>query len=140
MRVAQHAAAKEQFYQRVGKTHANRVNENVTGRLLQRLDTDSIVRDRLPEQGPRRIVLARHQFVTLELNKAQVVPFEVDLGAELLADGGAELVRGQLGARVNQNRIILKVLLMLNRLERLEKHLFSPTHGIAEGVKEADYP
>lgn len=61
---------------------------------MQRFDTDSIVGDRLPEQGPRWIVLARHQFVTLELHKAQVVSLEVYLGAELLADGGAELVRG----------------------------------------------
>ena len=61
---------------------------------MQCFDTDSIVGDRLPEQGPRWIVLARHQFVTLELHKAQVVSLEVDLGAELLADGGAELVRG----------------------------------------------
>ena len=94
MRVAQHSAAKDQFNQRVGKPHTNRVNKNVAGCLLQRLDTDSIVRNRLPEQSPRWIVLARHQFVTLELHKAQVVPLEVDLGAELLADSGAELVRG----------------------------------------------
>ena len=94
MRVAQDTAAKEKFNQWVGKTYTNRVNKHITGRLLQGFNTDSIVSNRLPEERPRWIVLTGHQFVSLELHKAQIVPLEIDLGAELLTDRGTELVRG----------------------------------------------
>lgn len=63
VRVADDLAAKENLHERVGKTHANCVDEHIARGRLHGLYTGLVVGDKLPEKRKRRIPLSVHLFV-----------------------------------------------------------------------------
>ena len=57
--------------------------------------------------------------MSLQLHELQIVPLQVDHRTELLAHSGADLLRFHLGARVYQDRVIIKFFFRLDGLQSL---------------------
>ena len=75
----------------------------------------------------------------LQLHELQIVPLQVDHRTELLAHSGADLLRFHLGARVYQDRVIIKFFFRLDGLQSLKKYLFTTAHSVTERMEETNY-
>ena len=75
----------------------------------------------------------------LQLHELQIVSFEVDLSAELLVNCSTDLLWGLQGSRVNQKRVIVEVLFLLDGLDSLVENFLTTSHRVTERMEESDY-